>query len=73
MKLKNKFFMLFAFNALLILLLMAIVLYLFLYRNFWEYVNIVELNKLDSLVSALEEIYEINNNLDLRISLQVYA
>jgi len=65
MKLKNKFFMLFAFNAFLILLLMAIVLYLFLYRNFWEYVNIVELNKLDSLVSALEEIYEINNNLNL--------
>ena len=44
---------------------MAIVLYLFLYRNFWEYVNIVELNKLDALVSALEEIYEINNNWDL--------
>jgi len=65
MKLQNKFFMLFAFNAVLILLLMAIVLYLFLYRNFWEYVNIVELNKLDPLAFALEEIYEIDNNWNL--------
>ena len=65
MKLQNKFFVLFAANALLILLLMAIVLYFFLYRNFWEYVNSVELKKLDPLISALEEIYKIDNNWDL--------
>jgi len=57
--------MLFVSNALLLLLLMAIVLYLFLYRNFWEYVNIVELKKLDPLISALEKIYEIDKNWDL--------
>jgi two-component system sensor histidine kinase BaeS len=65
MKLQNKFFILFAFNAFLILLLMAIVLYLIFFRNFGEHVNMVELNKLDPLITALVDIYEINNNWDL--------
>jgi hypothetical protein len=65
MILQNKFFVLFAANALLIILLMAIVLYFFLYHNFWEYVNSVELKKLDPLIFDLEEIYKIDNNWDL--------
>jgi two-component system sensor histidine kinase BaeS len=41
------------------------VLYLFLYRNFWAYVNNVELNKLEPLIIALKEIYKTNNNWEL--------
>jgi len=44
---------------------MAIVLYLIFFRNFGEHVNMVELNKLDPLITALVDIYEINNNWDL--------
>ncbi len=40
-------------------------MYLFLYRNFWEYVNSVELNKLEPLIIALKEIYKTNNDWEL--------
>ncbi|ETR69745.1 MAG: two-component system, OmpR family, sensor histidine kinase BaeS [Candidatus Magnetoglobus multicellularis str. Araruama] len=65
MRIKTKFFFLFIINDILILCFMAIVLYIFLYRNFREYINIVELNKLDHLVYALKDVYSVNNNWDL--------
>jgi len=58
MKFKYKFFILFALNSFLIIVLMGVALYLFLYRNFDEYINKVELNKLNHFVSALKKVYQ---------------
>jgi len=56
MKLKYKIFILFSVNSLLILVLTGVALYLFLYRNFDEYINTVELNKL-----RFKKIYQKDN------------
>jgi len=57
MKLHYKFFMAFILNSLLIMGLLIGTLQFFVYRNFSDYVNRVELSKLNNLVTALKEAY----------------
>ncbi len=57
MKLHKKFFTLFLLNSVLILVLFIGTMQLFIYRNFADYVNRVELHKLDHLAAALEDEY----------------
>lgn len=61
MKIKYKFFILFIFNALLILFLMAVSLYFIHYKNHLENIDNMELDSLNSFVNALKNTYKDNN------------
>ena len=64
MKLHSKFFMVFILNSVLIMVLLIGTLQFFIYRNFADYVNQVELSKLNNLITALKEEYLAHNGWD---------
>lgn len=68
LKLHYKFFTVFILNSVLIMVLLIGTLHFFIYRNFADYVNRVELSRLDNLVTALKKEYVTHNGWDaLRI------
>jgi len=65
MKIQYKFFILFSFNALLIITLMAVVVYIFHYKDFMKNIDKLELNSLNHFAQALIETYQKNNGWDV--------
>ncbi|MDM8551777.1 ATP-binding protein [Desulfobacterales bacterium HSG2] len=64
LKLHYKFFTVFILNSVLIMVLLIGTLQFFIYRNFADYVNRVELSRLNSLVTALKKEYVTHNGWD---------